>query len=80
MALIGEEASKERAAIQAQEQQIKERWCRLEGHKWDLPQPNPLNSDTYLCALRCNRCGITAKLTIVIDAAPLAEPPVAVKK
>ena len=67
-ALSKEEAVRVRAAILAKEQGIKEEWCALEGRKWDLPQLNPLNADFYECPMRCNRCGITAKLVITVDA------------
>jgi hypothetical protein len=69
MALSKEQAAQEKASILAAEQTLKERWCALEGHKWDLPQPNPLNADFMECTLRCNRCNITAKLLITIDKA-----------
>lgn len=74
MALPKEEAEKEEKEIQALEQTIKERWCRLKGHRWDLPQPNPLNADFYTCPLLCNRCGITATLTITLDTATVTTP------
>ena len=67
MALTKEEIEKEEAEILAAEQVIKERWCRLKGHRWDLPQPNPLNFDIMTCPLLCNRCGIRATLSIAID-------------
>jgi len=63
-----DEIAKEEAEIRALEQSAKERWCKLQGHRWDLPQPNPLNSDSYKCDLRCNRCGISATLTITLPA------------
>jgi len=66
-AISKEEKEKVKAAILAKEQTIKEEWCALEGHKWDLPQPNPLNSDSLECPLRCNRCGETARLAITMD-------------
>jgi hypothetical protein len=75
--LSKEEIEREEAAIRADEQRIQERWCALKGHRWDLPQPNPLNSDSYACALLCNRCGVKATLTITIDAPPPAAPPLA---
>jgi hypothetical protein len=68
VALTNEEAAKEEAEILAEEQAIKKRWCRLKGHRWDLPQPNPLNADLMSCRLMCNRCGVHATLTIAIDA------------
>jgi hypothetical protein len=62
-----EEAAKEEAEILALEQTAKERWCRLKGHRWSLPEPNPLNADFYTCSLQCNRCGVNARLTITLD-------------
>jgi hypothetical protein len=67
MPLSKEEAEREEADIVAQEQRIKERWCALKGHRWDLPQPNPLNSDSLTCGLRCGRCNVPATLTISIQ-------------
>jgi hypothetical protein len=61
------EMAKAEADLLAQEQKIKEQWCALKGHKWDLPQPNPLNSDSLECQLRCNRCNETATLTIAVN-------------
>jgi hypothetical protein len=78
--LSKDEIDREEAAIRAAEQSIQERWCRLRGHRWDLPQPNPLNSDSYTCALLCNRCGVRATLTIEIDVAPAAPAPAAPAK
>ena len=65
--LTKEEVAKEEQEILALEQLVKVRWCRLKGHRWDLPQPNPLNADFYTCSLLCNRCGVSATLTITLD-------------
>ncbi len=65
--LTEKEMAKAEADLLAQEQKIKEQWCALKGHKWDLPQPNPLNSDSYECTIRCNRCNNTAALTITLN-------------
>jgi hypothetical protein len=70
-----DEVAQIEAAIRADEQKISERWCALRGHKWDLPQPNPLNApdpEMLVCRLQCNRCLINATLTIVIDPPPVA--------
>jgi hypothetical protein len=66
--LTKEQAAKEEAEILALEQFARVRWCRLKGHRWELPQPNPLNADFYTCPLQCNRCGVMATLTITLDA------------
>jgi hypothetical protein len=65
-----EELARGRAALAAEELVLKKKWCELEGHKWDLPQPNPLNSDSLECPLRCGRCNGTAVLTITVDRDP----------
>jgi hypothetical protein len=72
--LTKEDFAKEEASIRALEQTTRERWCALQGHKWDLPQPNPLNSDMYSCDLECNRCRIRATLTIALLSAPNIAP------
>jgi hypothetical protein len=58
------------AQLNAEEEKIKRKWCELKGHRWDLPQPNPLNSDSLDCQIRCNRCNITGTLSIVVDKYP----------
>jgi len=84
MPLSKEEIAQEEQEIRALEQLAKERWCRLKGHKWDLPQPNPLNAgdvgipDMLACRLRCNRCACQAALTIAIDTSAAAAAPVPV--
>lgn len=56
---------KARAALRAEEQALKEKWCKLEGHRWDLPQPNPFNSGLLTtCEVICNRCNAHATLTV----------------
>jgi hypothetical protein len=62
--LTKEEFSKAEAALLAEEQATKRKWCALKGHKWDLPQPNPLNFDMLECDLVCGRCSARAKLAI----------------
>lgn len=62
-----EELAVAEAALLAEEQDIKKRWCALKGHRWDLPGTNPLNTDIWDCSVRCNRCNVTATLTIVLD-------------
>jgi len=66
-----DEIAKEEAEIRALEQLAKERWCKLKGHSWSLPQPNPLNSDSYKCELPCTRCSVIATLTIALPAPPV---------
>lgn len=68
--LSKEDMTKAEAALLAEEYATKKKWCALKGHKWDLPQPNPLNSDSLECALRCSRCNGTAVLTITVDKDP----------
>lgn len=58
------------AQLNTEEEKIKRKWCELKGHRWDLPQPNPLNSDSLECQIRCNRCNITGTLSIVADQYP----------
>jgi hypothetical protein len=74
-AISKEELAKGRAALLAEEQATRKKWCALEGHKWDLPQPNPFNSDTMGCIIICSRCNVHATVTINIDEAkPEAKP------
>lgn len=48
------------------EQAIKEKWCALKGHRWDLPAASPFNHDMLECEVICNRCNIHAKVTVTI--------------
>jgi hypothetical protein len=78
MPLTKDEIAHEEAAIRALEQSARERWCKLKGHQWDLPNPNPFNGgpDFYACPIRCNRCGIVGTCTVTL-APPSAPPPAA---
>jgi hypothetical protein len=66
--LTKEEMAKAEAALLAEEQATRKKWCALKGHKWDLPQPNPFNSDVLDCVVICNRCNAHADVTVVVRA------------
>lgn len=62
-----DEVSKAEAALRAEEEAIKRKWCVLKGHRWDLPAVSPFNSDTSECNIICNRCNLHGKVTITTD-------------
>ena len=76
MAISKEERAKAEAGLLAEEQALKEKWCSLVGHRWDLPGVSPFNHDIMTCKVVCNRCNAHATVTVTIDAAD-APPPVA---
>lgn len=55
-------------ALNAEELALKRKWCRLRGHKWDLPAANPFNQSQTLteCETICNRCNAHAKVTLTV--------------
>lgn len=61
-----DDMSKAEAALHAEEQTIKKKWCALKGHRWDLPSASPFNHDILECDVICNRCNARAKVTITI--------------
>jgi hypothetical protein len=65
--LTKERMAQAEAALRAEEQLLKEKWCALQGHRWDLPAVSPFNHDIFECGVICNRCNAHATLTITID-------------
>ncbi len=65
--LTPEEMAKAEAALHAEEQATKRKWCALKGHRWDLPSVNPLNHDISECEVICNRCNLHGKVTITTE-------------
>jgi hypothetical protein len=63
-AMTKDEMSKAEAALLAEEQATKKKWCVLKGHRWDLPAVNPLNHDLSECEIICNRCNLHGTVTI----------------
>jgi len=61
-----DEMAKAEAALFAEEQAIKKKWCALKGHRWDLPAASPFNHDMLECEVICNRCNARAKVTLTI--------------
>jgi hypothetical protein len=55
-------------AIDAEEQTLKRKRCKLRGHKWDLPAANPFNQSQTLteCETICNRCNARARVTVTV--------------
>jgi len=53
-------------ALHAEEQALKRKWCKLKGHRWDLPAANPFNQNVPECETICNRCNAHAKVTVTV--------------
>jgi hypothetical protein len=72
MALSKQDLARAEAALQNEEQTLKEKWCVLKGHRFDLPAANPINQPLEMthCQIRCNRCNCTATLSITVDRKP----------
>jgi hypothetical protein len=60
-----EEMAKAEAALLAEEQSTKKKWCALKGHRWDIPAISPFNHDILECEVICSRCNLHATLTIM---------------
>jgi hypothetical protein len=65
--LTKEVMAKAEAALRAEEQTLKEKWCALQGHRWDMPAVSPFNHDILDCTIICNRCNVHASLTITVE-------------
>jgi hypothetical protein len=63
-----EEFARQETALLAEEHQIKKKWCKLKGHRWDLPSVSPFNHDMLVCLIICNRCNAHADLLITVRA------------
>lgn len=67
MDLKPEEMKAAEAALLAEEQAIKEKWCQLKGHVWPLPGANPFtNGKLSSCEVVCNRCNARATVTVAL--------------
>jgi hypothetical protein len=53
-------------ALLLEEQALKRKWCALKGHRWDLPAVNPFNNNIPECITICNRCNVSAKVTVAV--------------
>ena len=73
-----EEMAKAEAALLAEEQAIKEKWCVLKGHRWDLPGVSPFNNNIMDCRVICGRCNVGATVTVTVDATPATVAPTSV--
>jgi hypothetical protein len=76
--LTQEEMKSAEDALLAEEQALKEKWCRLRGHRFDLPNPNPFNNGHLReCEVICNRCNVHAKVTVTLREAAASPAPAA---
>jgi hypothetical protein len=66
MALSKEDFARAEAALLAEEQATKKKWCALKGHKWDLPAVSPFNHNILECEIICGRCNVHAIVTVTI--------------
>jgi hypothetical protein len=74
--MTGDDLKKAEAALLAEEQALKEKWCRLKGHRWDLPTTSPFNNGFLTtCEIICNRCNAHATVTVTIDGPVPSAPP-----
>ena len=64
-----EEVAKAEAALFAEEQATKKKWCALKGHRWDLPAVSPFNANIMECEIICNRCNLHGKVVVITDPA-----------
>lgn len=73
-ALTGDDLKKAEAELLAEEQALKEKWCRLKGHRWDVPGVSPFNNGHMTsCEVICNRCNVHATLTVDVHEKPTAK-------
>jgi hypothetical protein len=56
--------AKAEAALLAEEQATKKKWCALKGHRWDMAAVSPFNTDILECEVICSRCNLHGTLTI----------------
>jgi hypothetical protein len=67
MPMTPEEIKRAEAALDAEEQALKEKRCVIRGHRWDLPAMSPFN-DGHLtsCETICSRCNAHATVSITV--------------
>ena len=69
--LSKDEVANAEASLLAEEQALKEKWCKLKGHRWDLPAVSPFsNGHLTTCETICNRCNTHAMVTIALQPKP----------
>jgi len=67
MGLSKEDFARAEAALLAEEQATKKKWCALKGHKWDLPAVSPFNHNILDCEIICGRCNAHAIVTVTVN-------------